>query len=107
MQPITQGYDHNYFRRVQVTDGYFHHNPDDACDVFFQFRGQLSFSMVNEGLGIVEYSFNGNTLHGDMTPGTPTHSIFFDNRRISKIWFRLADGNQPASRIRVEAWAAM
>jgi hypothetical protein len=104
--PITQGKDFNFFQTLAVTDGYFNHNPLNDADVFFNFRGQVSFSLVNEGAGIIQYSFNGQTLHGDMTPGTPTQAIFFDNRRVSKIWFRLR-GGQPDSTVRVEAWGAM
>ena len=72
-------------------------------DVMFNIKYQLSFSMVNEGNVKVEYSFNGNTLHGDMTPGTSTSSITFDNRKVSKIWFRVPDGGSAI--VRVEAWS--
>jgi len=74
------------------------------ADAVFNFRGQVSFSIVNEGTQVIEYSFNGNTLHGDLTPGTPTQAIIFDNRRVSRIWFRTS---APGQTIRVEAWASM
>jgi hypothetical protein len=98
--PITQGQDYNFFTKVTV-DGYVF-DPDTE-DVLITIKGQQTFSLVNEGSTLVEYSFNGNTLHGDMTPGTSTAAIFFDNRRVSKIWFRAPDGGDPI--VRVEAWS--
>jgi len=99
--PTTQGKDFNFFQKVTVNNANFPHNNEDIA---INFRGQVSFSLVNEGTEVIEYSFNGNTLHGDLTPGTPTAAIFFDNRRISRIWFRTT---VPGQVVRVEAWAAM
>jgi hypothetical protein len=97
--PITSGVDHNFFQKVIVTATSF---PADS-DVVMRFRGAVkTLTMVNEGASVIEYSFNGNTLHGDMTPGTPTAALSFDNRPMSKIWFRTAGG--PAT-VRVEAWS--
>lgn len=97
---IVAGKDFNQFTKPTITNSSF---PVDA-DVFFNFRGLVSFSLVNEGSGVIDYSFNGTTVHGDLTPGTPTAAIFFDNRRVPCIWFRLKSG--AASVVRVEAWAA-
>jgi len=98
--PITQGKDFNFFRRVNVTPAAFPANSQ----IEFNFRGLSSFSLINEGTQRVEYSFNGRTLHGDLMPGTDTSALFFNNRRVSYIWFRTAN---PGQQIRVEAWAAM
>ncbi len=95
--PITQGKDFNFYQEVTVTNASF---PHDA-DVEFNFRGQQSFSLVIESGTRVEYSFNGNTLHGSLVAGTATEAIMFDNRRVSRIWFRTTS----TSTVRVEAWA--
>ena len=95
--PINQGKDFNFFQKVTVNTPGF---PNDA-QVVFDIKYQVSFSLVNEGSAVVEYSFNGNVLHGDLTPGTSTGAIFFDNRRVSFIWLRTA---VPGQIIRVEAW---
>lgn len=95
---IEFGRDHNFFEKTTVNDAAF---PDSA-NVLINVRYVNGFSLVNEGSAVVEYSFNGNTVHGDLTPGTPTEAIFFDNRRVSKIWFRTASAGQI---VRVEAWA--
>ncbi len=102
LSPITNGKDFQFFEKTDVSSLSFGGN----ADVAFNFRGQQSLSIVNEGSDVIEYSFNGNTVHGDMTPSTPTAAIFFDNRRVSKIWFRVAAGGSGTHTIRVEAWAA-
>lgn len=94
---INQGKDFNFFQRIQVTNTTF---SSDA-DVLINIKGQQHFSMINEGM--VEYSFNGNVLHGDMVPGTPSVALTFDDRRVSKVWFRSPGGG--SNEIRFEAWA--
>lgn len=92
----TQGKDYNFFTKVTVVDTSFPSNSQ----VTIPFGGQTGFSLVNEGNTVVEYSFNGTTLHGDMTPNTPTAAMVFDNRRVSAIWFRASS----SCLVRVEAW---
>lgn len=75
----------------------------DTPQVFVNLYGQFSFSLVNEGNDVVEYSFDGNNVSGDMTPNSPTEAMFFDNRPVSRIFFRLPNGGGPAT-VRVEAW---
>jgi hypothetical protein len=98
MLPKTQGCDFNYFRKVTVNQVAFPMDSQITINIF----GQFSFSIMNEGLHVVEYSFNGNTLHGDLTPGTPTQGLFFDHRSISGIWLRTPAGGPCV--VRVEAW---
>jgi len=98
----TTGKDHNKFARILV-DGY---EFDQYADFVFNIRNAvMTFSLVNEGAGTIEYSFNGNTVHGDLTVGTPTEAIFFDNRKIMAIWFRARGGEGFGSIVRVEGWA--
>jgi autotransporter translocation and assembly factor TamB len=94
--------DFNKFSRITI-DGYAF--PADP-HVNFDFRhSNLSFSLVLEsGTGIVEYSFNGTTLHGDLQIGTPTEAIFFDNRPISKIWLRAKNAGAFGAIVRIEGW---
>ena len=98
----TKGKDFNKFGRVTV-DGY---HFKEYADFVFNFRNcMLTFSLANEGAGKIEYSFNGNTVHGDLTVGTPTEAIFFDNRNVFGVWFRAANGAAVGSIARVEGWA--
>jgi len=95
----TKGYDFNHFERVTV-DGY---SFEEFADVQFKFRASnMSFSLVWEGTGIIEYSFNGNTVHGDMEEGQSTQSLSFENRVVPGIWFRINSGS--GGDVRVEAW---
>lgn len=98
MTPKTQGKDYNFFTKISITDVEF---PNES-QVTIPFAGQFGFSMVNESSDVIEYSFNGNTLHGDLTPNSSTQALIFDNRRVSAIWFRTAGSD---SLVRVEAWA--
>lgn len=99
MTPKTQGKDFNFFTKINITDTTF---PNES-QVVIPFAGQTGFSLMNEGGVVVEYSFNGNTLHGDLTPGTPSAGIIFDNRRISAIWLR----SSAPCLVRIEAWAGI
>jgi hypothetical protein len=88
----------NFFIKVSVTSATF---PSDAQAIIDIRYGTQAFSLVNEGSAVIEYSFDGINVHGDMTPSSPTASLFFDNRSVMRIWFRTAG----TSLVRVEAWA--
>lgn len=95
------GKSNNFFAKPTVTHtaaGY-----PNTPQVFVNLYGQYSFSLVNEGDVVVEYSFDGHHTHGDMTPDSPTEAMFFDNRPVSRIFFRLPNGGGPVT-VRVEAW---
>jgi hypothetical protein len=98
---INQGADFNFFRKIVITNGSF---PAEA-QVVFNIKHLQNFTMMNEGPGDVEYSFNGNVLHGDMVTGAESQNLIFNNRRVSFIWFRLTAGM--SATIRIEGWAAV
>lgn len=91
---ILYGRDFNFFRKVTVSNGSFVAD----CDIFIPFS-TYTVTMQLESGGPVEYSFNGNNLHGDMILTEASASLTFENRVISKIWFR------GTGLVRVEAWA--
>jgi hypothetical protein len=95
--PINYGKDHNFFQRLTVNWSSFNTLPD----VIIPIMGNPSFSFVNEGTNPVEYSYNGNTKHGDLVPNTPSAAISFNHRGQSQIWFRVLDGY---TTVRVEAF---
>lgn len=99
---IVLGRDFNYYNKVNVTVGSF----ASACDVLITFTTQ-TVMLLNEDTGsdVVEYSFNGNTLHGELDPSLPTKAMTFDNRVISKIWFRVKSGSTGPIVVRIDAWA--
>lgn len=84
----------NFFTRVSVSGASFSSTPD------VNLSGNTSFSLINEGTGTIEYSFDGSTLHGDLVATTPSAAMTFTDRGFSLIWFRLKSG--ATSSIRVE-----
>lgn len=100
-----QGRDYNYFQKTAVnwstfgggaSDGY---GPDQI--ITFSTQGVM---FLNEGSGVVEYSFNGNTVHGELDSSKITAGLSFDNRVISMIWFRVKSGSTGPITISVQAW---
>lgn len=87
---------YNYFATFLV-DGYaFPATPQ----VYFGFNSQ-GFLFLNKSSYILEYSFDGNRLHGDLDPSDASIGLTFDNRTECKVWFRAVDGY---GEVRVEAW---
>jgi hypothetical protein len=92
--PITYGRDPNFFVKLVVSNGSYATN----CDVIIPFSTQtVTFQL--EASGPATYSFNGTTDHGDMTSSKPSADLIFENRVISKIWFK------GSGTVRIEAWA--
>ena len=92
----------NFFQKVNVVSTSF--GPTTAI-VSFGFIS-MGLALLNESDdpdAIIEYSFDGATVHGDLTPFLPSEGIIFDNRSESKIWFRMKNSGKEAS-VRVEAW---
>lgn len=99
---ISLGRDYNFFKKKTISSATFG-SPVDGYypDVLITFPVQ-SFALYNEGTGIIEYSFNGFTVHGELNPAT-VGALLFDHRTCNKIWFRLKSGS--SSVVRVDAWA--
>lgn len=99
----TLGRDNNYFQKLLVTATSFGSNSVDGYqpDMIITFP-TYTVTFQLEGVGVLQYSFNGQTIHGDMNNATSSISLTFQNRVISKIWFQLVSGTPT---VRVEAWA--
>jgi len=107
----TYGRDWNFFQRLNVSatsfgggsiDGY---QPDMI--ITFTTQGVIFLNENATASGkIVEYSFNGTTVHGelDVSTGSLTKMLTFNNRVISKIWFRVKSGSSGPIPISVQAW---
>lgn len=105
----TQGRDFNYYQSLTVTWSTFGGGASDGygCDMIITFP-TYGVIFTNETSGaVVEYSFNGSTVHGVLdgttTPTVSTTRIMkFLNRPIALIWFRATSGTPT---ITVTAWA--
>lgn len=87
---------YNYFDVITV-DGYDFPTIPQA-----KFRLISSgISLINRGSYTIEYSFDGETVHGDLNPADESVAMLFSNRVESVMWFRAVDGYGP---VRVEAW---
>jgi len=90
----------NFFNRVSVTSTVF---EDHKRSWDFNSAGIMILNESTTSGDIVQYSFDGVTVHGDTVPGTVAAGLAFDNRIESAIFFRLASAGSAVS-IRVEAW---
>ena len=98
--PITIGRDWNFFQTLSVVNTEFASAPDMV--ITFTTQGIL---FLNQGVGTINVSFNGTTLHCQLTSGTPSSGISFDNRVVSPIWFCVASGTTPGQVVSVNAWS--
>jgi len=82
--PQDKGKDFNFYQEVTVAAvAAFTEEPD----FFMAMRGPRRMIFVCPS-GDVEYSFNGNTVHGHMVSGEPSEKLDFDVRMEDKIWLR-------------------
>jgi len=102
---VTHGKDYNFFEKVSVTAATFGGASVDGKqpDLIITFPTQ-SLIFLNEGTGVVEYSFNGLTVHGELDSTKPSAGLSFDNRVVSSIWFRIKSGSTGPIVVSVQAW---
>ena len=106
----THGKDFNFFQKVTVSAVTFGGGSVDGYqpDLLITFSTQgLIFNIEGSGSNVVEYSFNGNTVHGELTQPTAgaRTTLTFNNRVESLIWFRVKSGSTGPITISVEAWS--
>lgn len=96
------GADHNHWERVaDITATSF----ADFADVAFRFKGAAKEIILTvEGGTTVEYSFNGNTVHGEVIPSSDRSQLIFTRRPAIGMWFKVASGT---GIVTVEAWASV
>jgi hypothetical protein len=99
MPQVKKWKDTNYFHKFEVTSTTF----KLLANWNFNSTGIALMVESDNREDVVQYSFDGENVHGDMTPMMPSEAIIFDNRIASKIWFRLANPGDPVL-VRVEAW---
>ena len=91
----------NFFTKLEVTNTLFVSTQRAKWD--FNSIGLALLVESNDSNDVVQYSFDGKEVHGDLTPLLPSEGIIFDNRFENSIWFRrVFAGN--AVIVRVEAW---
>jgi len=104
--PKKSGKDFNFFEKQDInwttfgggaSDGY---GPDFAIPF-----STHSVIFINEGTGVLEYSFTGYAVAGELDSSTVTKGLIFDFRTVGLIWFRVKTGSTGPIRVQVQAWA--
>ena len=101
----TKGRDFNFFEKVDVSTTSFGGDSvsGEQPDVHITFPTQ-TVMLLNEGTGVVEYSFNGTTIHGELDSTKASAGLSFDNRVVSMIWFKVKAGSSGPITIAIHAW---
>jgi len=71
-------------------------------DLIITFPTQGLLLLNEDPNNIVQVSFNGITVDDELNPSLPSKGIAYDNRVVSKIWFRMSSGSSAIVSIR--AW---
>lgn len=88
-------YNDHYFNEVTISNTDFTSLPS----IDWKFKS-IGLVITNVGTGTIEYSFNGCRLDGKLD--CLIRSITFDNKSVSRIWFRVTNGDN--SILRISAW---
>lgn len=103
---IKYGRDFNFYQKLDVvaTDFGSESPSGQQPDMIITFPTQSVMFLNENTSGVIEYSFNGTTVHGELDPTLPSKAMTFDNRVISLIWFRVKSGSSGPITVRVDAW---
>lgn len=71
-QPNLRGKDFNYYQKLEVSNSNF---PTES-DLFITFQTQGVMFYLEETIGVVELSFNGNTLHLELNAEEATKRLY-------------------------------
>jgi len=102
----TNGKDFNFHKKIAVSATTFGGSSvsGQQPDTIITFPTQTVI-MQNEGAGTVEYSFNGQVVHGELDSTKPASAaLTFNNRPVSMIWLRVKTGSTGPITVRIDAW---
>ena len=101
----TTSVDFDFFEKLSVSATTFGGGSvsGQQPDMRIPFSTQ-SVMFINEGSGVVEYSFNGTTIHGELDSTKASAALSFDNRVVFYIWFRVKSGSSGPIVCSVHAW---
>jgi|SRR5579859_2772013 len=106
---ITNGKDYNFYKNLSITAATFGGASTSGAqpDIIITFTtyGSIFTNLTSASGHIVEYSFNGQTVHG-ILDGSNQYlaSLNFSNRVISLVWFRIQAGSSGPANVIVQAW---
>ena len=91
----------NFFTKLNISNTAFVSAQRAKWD--FNSVGLALLVESDNALDAIEYSFDGEIVHGDLTPLLPSEGIVFDNRYENNVWFRAKNTGRTVL-VRVEAW---
>jgi hypothetical protein len=110
----TNGRDYNFFQKYTVTSSTFGGDTVDGYQpsmiITFPTYGVIMTNLTAStgntlATGsVVEFSLNGTAVHGELGSAFSNVSLKFENRVVSKIWFRLQSGSVGSPIVSVLAW---
>lgn len=86
--PRILGKDRFFFEKKTISSATFNNDADFLLPLI----SKNSVLLTNDGSGVVEYSFNGIAVHGELNPILGKHAMTIQDPSIVKIWFRLKSG---------------
>jgi hypothetical protein len=98
----------DFYQKLSVTATDFGSTSVDGYqpDIMIPFS-TVGIALLNEGTSatqVVEYSFDGITVHGELDPTLSSKGMMFDNRTVCLAWFRIKSGSTGPVTIRIDAW---
>ena len=112
---INYGQDFNFFKKIAVSNPTSNADPNDGYVLFGDYTDGYRHSafipfttqgimLSNEGSGVIEFSFNGHTVSGELNSATASKTLTFENRSVCKIWLRVASGSSGPINCTIQAW---
>jgi hypothetical protein len=101
----TLGRDFNFFQKITVTATTFGGNSvsGQQPDMIVSFPTEGLLMLNEDGYGaVVQVSFDGLNVHDELNSNLPSKGIAYDDRVVSKIWFRITSGSSCV--VSVRAW---
>lgn len=115
---VTYGYSHNFFTKISVSwtafggnsvDGY---QPDTVINlieptytvILTNLAATFQSATPSYTTAVLEYSFDGNNVHGELGSSPSNVSLTFQNRVVSCIWFRVQSGSSGTIPVSVQGW---
>jgi hypothetical protein len=98
------GHNFNFFQKVTVTATTFGGSSIDGYqpDIIITFPTQGILLLNEDTAAVVQVSYNGITVDDELDPTLPSKGVAYDNRVVSKVWFKLVSGASAVVSIR--AW---
>jgi hypothetical protein len=94
-----------YFKKVSVSSGSFAASPDCVFNFISTSLLLLNNALSTSTTSVIEFSFDGVNLHGELNPQNASVGLAFDTFHTGDVWFRLQSGSSGTVVVSVYSWA--